>query len=75
MNEINLTYCPEGGEHKWGVWYDKENTELVIDCDRCHAEAFRENFYTEDLDIKPIPVRLEKSPNSKTLNVHERHEV
>lgn len=55
MSEINLTYCPEGGEHEWQMW---NNGDLIIDCDRCHHEVHREPMTTTRLGIAPLPVEL-----------------
>lgn len=55
MSEINLTYCPEGGEHDWTIW---TNLDLVIDCDKCHHEAYRSSFPSARLGIAPLPVEL-----------------
>lgn len=62
MSEINLTYCPEGGEHEWSLWSGTFTATLNIDCNRCHQVAFSGDFSGDfsvgGLVLNPLPVQL-----------------
>lgn len=70
---MNLTYCPEGGEHEWELWYHEDEAVLIIDCDRCHQEAHRGAMATTQLRIVPLPVELIRE--GSMLFVKPRREV
>lgn len=77
MSEINLTWCPEGGEHEWVLWYDENEAHLIIDCVRCEAEVHSGSFPSAiaTLRISPIPVRLDQQYLSTLIEVDPRREV
>lgn len=75
MDEINLTYCPEGGEHEWVLWNDQDEAALIIDCDRCHTQAYRGDFPTASLHISPLPVKLDNKYLSTGIEADPRREV
>lgn len=58
MSEINLTYCPEGGEHEWSLWSGTFTATLNIDCNRCHQDAFSGDLPVGGLVLSPLPVQL-----------------
>lgn len=74
MSVNSLIYCPEGGEHEWTLWTDESDGDLVIDCDSCHQEAYRDGFPSTTLSLQGIPVRVERMPDD-TLNIYARREV
>lgn len=71
---MNLTYCPEGGEHEWELWTDDFHAQMVIDCDRCHTELQRTE-YVNSHTIEPLPVTVEGEVGRGHLRVKPRREV
>ena len=56
---INLTYCPEGGEHAWEMWHD-DNDRLIVDCDNCTQTIYEQTVQISHLDMNIIPVSAER---------------
>lgn len=73
MNENNLTYCPSGGEHEWEMWYDDADSYLVVDCDNCTRTATKIPLFEDEVQIEPIPVKLDRVQGS--LRITPRREV
>lgn len=57
---INLTYCPEGGEHAWEMWHDDDNDKLIVDCDNCTQTIYEQTVQISHLDMNIIPVSAER---------------
>lgn len=74
MSVNSLIYCPEGGEHEWTLWTDESDGDLVIDCDRCHSEAYRTSFRSHTVAFNPLPVKLSQEYDQPMI-VETRREV
>ena len=69
---MNLTNCPEGGEHKWELWTSEEQDQIRIDCDRCSFTVFESPLRGLNLDISPLPIEV--MYNGDTTMIGQRGE-
>ncbi len=55
---MNLTWCREGGEHRWEMWHDGDNDKVIIDCDNCTQTVYEQTVQIPHLDMRNIPVSV-----------------